>query len=176
MKNPIVIVLCVLVLAGCAKAPAPVSVSPAYTALNATETSLLGTWYLQKQVISSTVNTITYTGYDSNYFITFNHGVPPSVPVARAVATKYFTGSWLPNNPLTPPYPGSNVPALYGFHYIQLTPGQPPTPVGQYDSYWYFDGVHQSIGEVQSLISLSFGVLTVTWTDGVKTIVSTLHQ
>jgi len=72
----LIIALSLLSLAACTKKTS--TTSSTSTALNSTETQLVGTWHLQKEVMQGTYFKIytgtygdtTYTGYNSTYFLT----------------------------------------------------------------------------------------------------------
>jgi hypothetical protein len=179
MKKQIILAACLLTFIGCAKAPPAAIPSPAFASLNSLETALSGTWHLQQQVIISPQGVTTYAGYDTNFYITFNYGVAPGIPSGtNAINSKYFTGTWMPNNALNPNL--VNPTPTYGVHTIYNDSSGVYTPeiVGSYDSYWYSkDSLNYfTIGATLSSITVIGGVLTDSCINGAETIVSTLQH
>lgn len=179
--NLLLTAIAVLLLFSCTKpADNPVPTSQMFGALNTTETSLLGTWYLQKQVIASAGSVITYTGYRHQYnYISLMYGdFSPEYPKVKC---KSYIGTWLPNA-IIYPYDStqamSAMPVIYGGVPSSIQNGKVVYNYKARSDFWYYDNLATllTIGGASCLISQSGGVLTVTYADDRRTIVSTLQQ
>jgi len=71
MKKHIIIAISLLTLAACTKKSS--STSSSTSTLNATETSLIGTWYLQKE--QDSIGHVDYSGYSTSNYIQFTSTV-----------------------------------------------------------------------------------------------------
>lgn len=158
MKKLIVIAVSLLTLSACSKSGSSSSTS----ALNSTETSLLGTWYLQSEYSNVTyysgTNIVagagTTIGYSNAYYITFMSNDYP--PGTTTIGLQY-TGSCIPSVGVPTP-PGG-------------TPGSGP-------GYWYYNTTNNYlvIGGEQYIMSLSGSNLTITYIGSGDTSISTFHK
>src|SRR4029078_28273 len=114
MKKQILIAACLLGLIACNKGTvAPVPSSQMFTAPGIMETSLMGTWYLDQQVITHPQDTTVYTGYQyPYYYILFKWGLV--APFQKTdVYCKSYTSTWMPNT-IGPRNISGGLPTVYG--------------------------------------------------------------
>jgi len=185
----LIIAVCVLTLVGCAKDATqvdPVITGQMFSAPNGTELSLMGTWYLQQQVLATPTNHTTYTGYSNQFNITFRYGKHDTTIKNQDLYCKNFRGSWMPNMFLSP----NSLPGDYGGPNMEYKDTIYNSVEQKFDTiwtktdslhrsdYWYCDGgsYFLVVGSSQSIFTLVSGVLTVSWYNNQDTLTSTLHQ
>lgn len=103
MKKLIIIAVSLLTFAACTKKS---SSTPSGTSLSSTETSLIGTWYLQKKTVHALGLDSTYTGYSTSCYAQFTssqYGPGQGYPISYKIMDNSFfnavppgTGTALP--------------------------------------------------------------------------------
>lgn len=130
-----------LTLSACSKSGSGSSSST--SSLNSTESQLIGTWYLQKEVDSSGMPGIvsatgdtTYTGYNNSYYQTFNSNQFGSTTTGGGANWKQETESWTLN--LVPPV-------------LSAAPGNAT-------GYWFFDNTTNYL----TIVQWQYSIVTLT--------------